>query len=107
MSFGVKFNTGTGSDNVLITSDDTPPGVFHSVHTITITAGQTSATINLTDVTKTLYVASIWETKLASIASPSVSITYDTANKTAVANVTFIFTLFSGGETCNFLFLEA
>lgn len=107
MSFGVKFNTGTGSDNVLITNDDTPPGLFHSFHSVTITSGQTSATINLTNVTRPLNVVAIWNSVANVLSSPTVSISYNYPNQTAVASISFSFTYFAGGKVAYFYFLEA
>ena len=107
MTFGVKFNTGTGADNILISNEDTPPGLFHSLHSIVGYQSISTETINLTNVTKPLYVATFWENFSAVWLAPSVTISYNFPNKTAVATVSFTGTFFAAGNTCWFYFLEA
>jgi hypothetical protein len=107
MTFGVKFNAGDGSNNILITNEETPPGLFLGLFSL---IGQTSVNtsyINLVNVTKPIQVISSWDNIFGTFQVPSTTVSYDFVAKTAVVTVTWFSPFSSNGKKCWFYILEA
>tara|TARA_B110000259_G_C14021909_1_gene403347 strand:+ start:829 stop:1152 length:324 start_codon:yes stop_codon:yes gene_type:complete len=107
MTFGVKFNTGAGTNNVLITNDETPPGLFLGLFSLIGNTNVSTSYINLTNVTKPVQVVTAWDTIGGTFQVPSTTVTYDFPNKTAVVTVTWFGAFGNNGKKAWFAILEA
>lgn len=107
MTFGVKFNAGDGSDNILITNEETPPGLFLGLFSLIGQTGVATSYINLTNVTKPIHVIASWDNVSGTFQVPSTTVSYDFVAKTAVVTVSWFSSLQSNGKKCWFYILEA
>lgn len=107
MTFGVKFNTGDGSSNILITNEETPPGLFLDLYSLIGDSSVSTSYINLTNVTKPIQIVTSWDNIFGTFQVPSTTVEYNFTAQTAVVTVTWFSPSQSSGKKCWFCILEA